>query len=300
MPIGVGQRLAVFAQPGVGKSTLMNSLAEHSNADVQVIALIGERGREVQEAIENLSTSKRRSNTILVSSSSDQSAVMRANAAATAMRIAEFFRDSGYAVLFQLDSLTRLARAWREIGLASGQLPVRRGYPASVFERLPRFLECPGRTQKGSITALFTVLQSEQLDEDPIVEETKGILDGHLMLAKTIAESGRYPALDITSSISRLNQCLLTREQLNYARIITRLASRLRRDRDMMILGTSLDPELEAAAALEPHLEKFLSQDSSEGFDIACTESSLKELGSTAFKLLESTVSARGNRTVEE
>ncbi|CAI8826042.1 SPI-1 type 3 secretion system ATPase [Pseudomonas sp. IT-P12] len=201
---GVGQRIGVFAAAGSGKTTLINMLIGHSDADVFVVGLIGERGREVTEFIEHLRQSPRRSSCVVVFATSDFSSVDRCNSALLATTIAEYFRDQGRRVVLLLDSLTRYVRARRDLALAAGEAPARRGYPASVFDALPRLLERPGVTATGSITAWYTVLLESDDEPDPIAEEIRSILDGHVCLSRTLAAKGHYPAIDVLRSVSRV------------------------------------------------------------------------------------------------
>ncbi|WP_460116954.1 type III secretion system ATPase SctN [Pseudomonas sp. S2_C03] len=201
---GVGQRIGLFASAGSGKTTLINMLISHSDADVFVIGLVGERGREVTEFIESLRQSPRRAQCVVVFATSDYSSVDRCNSALLATTIAEYFRDQGRHVLLLMDSLTRYARARRDLALAAGEAPARRGYPASVFDALPRLLERPGVTASGSITAWYTVLLESDDEPDPIAEEIRSILDGHLELSRALAAKGHYPAIDVLRSVSRV------------------------------------------------------------------------------------------------
>ncbi|WP_160105144.1 type III secretion system ATPase SctN [Pseudomonas izuensis] len=201
---GVGQRIGIFAAAGSGKTTLINMLINHTDADVFVIGLIGERGREVTEFVEHLRQSEKRSRCVVVYATSDVSSVDRCNSALQATAIAEYFRDQGRRVVLLLDSLTRYARARRDLALAAGEAPARRGYPASVFDALPRLLERPGVTASGSITAWYTVLLESDDEPDPIAEEIRSILDGHVYLSRALAAKGHYPAIDVLRSVSRV------------------------------------------------------------------------------------------------
>lgn len=201
---GVGQRIGIFAAAGSGKTTLINMLINHTDADVFVIGLIGERGREVTEFIEHLRQSEKRARCVVVYATSDFSSVDRCNSALQATAIAEYFRDQGQRVVLLLDSLTRYARARRDLALAAGEAPARRGYPASVFDALPRLLERPGVTASGSITAWYTVLLESDDEPDPIAEEIRSILDGHIYLSRALAAKGHYPAIDVLRSVSRV------------------------------------------------------------------------------------------------
>lgn len=199
-----GQRMGIFAPAGVGKSTLMGMLARGTQCDISVIALIGERGREVREFIEIIMGPEGMARSVVVCATSDRSSIERAKAAHVATAIAEYFRDRGQRVLLMMDSLTRFARAQREIGLAAGESPARRGYPPSVFAEIPRLLERTGMGANGSITALYTVLAEDDSGSDPIAEEVRGILDGHLILSRKIAARNQYPAIDVLGSLSRV------------------------------------------------------------------------------------------------
>ena len=204
MTLGEGQRMGIFASAGVGKSTLMGMLARGAQCDVSVIALIGERGREVREFIEQILGEEGMARSVVVCATSDRSSIERAKAAHTATAVAEYFRDQGARVLLMMDSLTRFARALREIGWAAGEPPARRGFPPSVFAELPRLLERTGMGAKGSITALYTVLAEDETGSDPIAEEVRGILDGHMVLSRRIAARNQYPAIDVLASLSRV------------------------------------------------------------------------------------------------
>lgn len=214
---GIGQRMGIFATAGCGKTTLMQMLINNAEADIFVVALIGERGREVTEFVETLRTMERKSRCIVVYATSDFSALDRVNAAASAMTIAEYFRDKGMNVMLFLDSITRYARALRDIALAADEPPARRGYPASVFEKLPSLLERPGCTHKGSITAFFTILLENEEESDPVAEEVRSIIDGHIMLCRKLANKNHYPAIDILRSLSRLGQRVTDEQHQNAA-----------------------------------------------------------------------------------
>ncbi len=261
LTLGCGQRLSVLAEPGVGKSTLLAMIAKNSSADINVFGLIGERGREVQELLFDTLDAETRKRSVVVVSTSDESPLSRIRAAYTATRVAEYFRDQGLRVLLEIDSLTRLFRAFREVGLAAGEVPVRRGYPPSVFAALPELIERSGTNQFGSITALYTVLLSSDLDEDPMVDEIKSLTDGHLLLTRALSESGHYPAIDILGSVSRLASKLQDGEMKNTVRKLKRLFTRLEKDRDLISLGGQIDDELEQALRVEMKLLEFLQQE---------------------------------------
>ncbi|MDR5759455.1 type III secretion system ATPase SctN [Caballeronia sp. LZ035] len=228
-----GQRIGIFAPAGVGKSTLLGMLARGAQCDVNVIALIGERGREVREFVELIMGEAGMARSVVVCATSDRSSIERAKAAYVATAIAEHFRDEGKRVLLMMDSLTRFARAGREIGLAAGEPPARRGFPPSVFAELPRLLERAGMGETGSITALYTVLAEDESGSDPIAEEVRGVLDGHLILSREIAAKNRYPAIDVLGSLSRVMPQVVTRE---YLAASTRLRELLAQHRDVEML----------------------------------------------------------------
>lgn len=204
MTLGEGQRMGIFAPAGVGKSTLMGMLARGTKCDVNVIALIGERGREVREFVEMILGEEGMRRSVVICATSDRSSIERAKAAYLATAVAEYFRDRDQKVLLMMDSLTRFARALREIGLARGEPPARRGFPPSVFAEIPRLLERAGMGARGSITALYTVLAEDESGGDPIAEEVRGILDGHMILSRRIAAKNQYPAIDVLGSLSRV------------------------------------------------------------------------------------------------
>jgi FliI/YscN family ATPase len=239
--LGKGQRIVILAEPGVGKSSLILSLAEHVQADLVVVALIGERGREVSEFYQELSESEALERTILVASTSDEPAPVRAQAAETAIRIAEIAADQGAHVLLAFDSLSRYLRSLRDIGLSAGELPIRRGYPASVFEKIPKMIERAGAFSKGSITGLYTMLATSEIDEDPLVEEVKGLTDGHLILTRTLSEQGHFPALDIRKSLSRLQRRFWNEEELKIIKEIKVRYAELLDSRDLLMVAGSHD-----------------------------------------------------------
>lgn len=229
---GKGQRMGIFAAAGCGKTSLMEMIIEHSQADVYVIGLIGERGREVTELVEKLSQSVRREQIVLVYATSDRACVERCNAAQIATTLAEYFADRGNNVLLFVDSITRYARALRDVALSMGELPARRGYPASVFEALPRLLERPGNFHKGAITAFYTVLIENEEEPDVIGDEVRSILDGHIYLSKTLAAQNHYPAIDVLQSISRVFTQVASISQQKNAASFRQL---LVRQRDMQL-----------------------------------------------------------------
>ncbi len=285
LPLACGQRLGVFAEPGVGKSTLLTTIAASSQADVNVIGLIGERGREVNELVRETLDEETLSRSVVVVSTSDEPAILRASAALTATRIAEYFRDKGLNVLLQIDSLTRLCRALREVGLAAGEIPIRRGYPASVFAKLPALIERAGMGEKGSITALYTILLSSDLDEDPMVDELKSLTDGHLILSKKLAERGHFPAISVIDSISRLAPKVMRNGILQATSVFRKFLARLENDKDVVSFGGVPDKELKIALALEEHLYTFLRQGKCENSSSDETSEKIIELYNYALKI---------------
>lgn len=274
---GQGQRMGIFAAAGCGKTSLMSMIVEHSEADIYVIGLIGERGREVTEFVEELKRSPRCSQIVLVYATSDRSCVERCNAAQIATTIAEFFSEQGKNVLLFVDSITRYARALRDLALSMGELPARRGYPASVFESLPKLLERPGRFLTGSITAFYTVLIENEEESDVIGDEVRSILDGHIYLSKKLAAKGHYPAIDIMQSISRV---FLQVTDPSHRQLAKRFREYLVCQKEMQLyldLGEyrrGENPENDAAFDRKNQMEAFLQQSMDEKTDMqACLES---------------------------
>jgi FliI/YscN family ATPase len=237
MTCGIGQRMGIFASAGAGKTTLINMLMDYASADVFVVGLIGERGREVTEFVEKMKKSPNRDRSVVVHATSDASSIDRCNAALLATTVAEYYRNHGHRVVLIQDSLTRYARALRDVALAAGDAPVRRGYPASVFEALPRLLERPGVTTQGSITAFYTILLESDDEVDPIAEEIRSILDGHLYLSQKLAARSHYPAIDVLRSLSRVANQVCEKEQLQAAALIREKMSRLDELQMMVDLG---------------------------------------------------------------
>lgn len=234
---GVGQRMGIFAAAGTGKTSLVTMLMEHSSADVFVVGLVGERGREVTEFVEEMRKSPQRERSVVVYATSDASSIDRCNAALLATTVAEYFRDNGCKVVLIQDSLTRYARALRDVALAAGEAPARRGYPASVFEALPRLLERPGATGQGSITAFYTVLLESDDEIDPIAEEIRSILDGHIYLSRKLAVRNHYPAVDVLRSLSRVASQISDETLLQGAAAIREKLSRLEELQLMLDVG---------------------------------------------------------------
>jgi ATP synthase in type III secretion protein N len=281
LTVGVGQRLGLFAGSGVGKSTLLGALARGARADCVVVALVGERGREVGEFLEHSLGSAGRQRAVMVVATSDAPPVERLRAAHVATAIAEYFRDEGKSVLLLVDSVTRVARAQREIGLAAGEPPARRGYPPSVFSMLPRLLERSGQGENGSITAVYTVLVEGGDMEEPIADEVRGILDGHIVLDRAIAARAHYPAIDVSGSISRVMPAVVSSQHAENARQLRSLLAAYEQKRDLITLGAyakGSDKRVDQAIAALPELEKFLKQDAHAPCDFAETTQRLAEL----------------------
>jgi flagellum-specific ATP synthase len=264
LTIGQGQRVGIFSGSGVGKSTLLGMIARHVTADINVIALIGERGREVREFIDKQLGEEGLQRSVVVVATSDQPALARVRAAYAAVAIAEHFRDAGKQVLLTMDSITRFAMARREIGLSAGEPPTARGYTPSVFAELPEICErCGTAPSGGAITALLTVLvEGDDLNE-PISDSLRSILDGHLVLTRQLAHQGQYPALDVLKSASRLMPDLTTPEQRQLAVHAIKMLAVLERNRQMVDIGAyerGSNAELDRALAVEPELLQFLRQ----------------------------------------
>ncbi len=258
--IGFGQKIGIFASAGVGKSTLLAMMARGAAVDVIVVALVGERSREVREFIEDTLGSEGLARSILVVATSDDSSLMRQTAPYTATAIAEYFRDCGKKVLLIVDSLTRMARAIRETSLAAGEMPVRHGYTNSVYTELPKLLERAGTSARGSITAIYTVLTNQDEDIDPLADEIKSLLDGHVVLRKELATMGMLPAIDITQSISRLFTKLQDSSYRRSAQTVAHAMFRLLKEREIVLLGGSPDPELQRILSNQHRLIDLVSQ----------------------------------------
>ncbi len=272
IPCGRGQRLGIFAGSGVGKSTLLGMMASRAAADVNVIALIGERGREVREFLEKDLDAAGRKKSVIVVATSNEPALARVKGAFLAMAIAEHFRDAGQNVLLMMDSVTRLALAQREIGLAVGEPPTTRGYTPSVFSLLPQLLERAGTGERGSITGLFTVLVEADDMNDPIADAVRSILDGHVVLTRELATQNHYPAIDVLESVSRLNRDLLTPEQLALAARVREALAIYRKNQDLINIGAypaGSHPGIDQAIRLHEPLNQFLRQEVDQGFTTA-------------------------------
>jgi flagellum-specific ATP synthase len=266
LTVGRGQRMGLFAGSGVGKSMLLGMMARYTAADVVVVGLIGERGREVKDFIENILGAEGLRRAAVVAAPADSPPLLRLHGAAYATAIAEYFRDQGMNVLLIMDSLTRYAQAQREIALAVGEPPATKGYPPSVFAKLPQLVERAGNGRKGggSITAFYTVLMEGDDQQDPVADAARAILDGHIVLSRQLADQGHYPAIDIEASISRAITELLSRQEMDRVRRFKALYARYQRSRDLITIGAyskGNDPQLDEAIALYPRMEQFLVQD---------------------------------------
>lgn len=265
--IGSGQRIGLFAGSGVGKSVLLGMIAKHSDADVNVIALIGERGREVQEFIEDTLGEEGLKRSVVVAVTSDMAAMSRIKGAFTATAIAEYFRDKGKNVLLMMDSVTRVAMAQREIGLASGEPPTTKGYTPSVFAILPKLLERAGKTRAGSITGIYTVLVDNDDMNEPVADAVRSILDGHIVLSRRLAHKNHYPAIDVLESISRVMPKIITTEQRGIAMKTRELLATYHEAEDLINIGAYVkgsNPKIDEAIKKNPNLESFLIQDMEE------------------------------------
>ncbi|KAB0535060.1 type III secretion system ATPase SctN [Xanthomonas cissicola] len=280
MTLGEGQRMGIFAAAGVGKSTLMGMFARGTQCDVNVIVLIGERGREVREFIELILGADGLARSVVVCATSDRSSIERAKAAYVGTAIAEYFRDRGLRVLLMMDSLTRFARAQREIGLAAGEPPTRRGFPPSVFAELPRLLERAGMGESGSITAFYTVLAEDDTGSDPIAEEVRGILDGHLILSREIAAKNQYPAIDVLASLSRVMSQIVPSDHSQAAGRLRRLLAKYNEVETLVQVGEyrqGSDAVADEAIDRIDAIRDFLSQPTDQ---LSAYESTLEQLAS--------------------
>lgn len=289
--IGKGQRMGLFAGSGVGKSVLLGMMTRGSVADVVVVGLIGERGREVKEFIEDILGPEGRQRSVVVAAPADASPLMRLKGCETSLLIAEYFRDQGKDVLLLMDSLTRYAQAQREIALAIGEPPATKGYPPSVFAKLPALVERAGNgsDEQGSITAFFTVLTEGDDLQDPIADSARAILDGHIVLNRELADAGHYPAIDIQKSISRVMPMVTNDEHMLMARTMKQCYDIYLQNRDLITIGAyqkGADPRLDLAIAIKPALDNFLQQKMKEVFPF---DKSLELLQQVAQKFIELT-----------
>jgi ATP synthase in type III secretion protein N len=278
---GRGQRIGIFGEPGVGKSTLLAEIARNSDADVVVVALVGERGREVREFLDRQLDAQARAKSVLVVATSDRPAMERVKAAYTATTIAEYFRDQGKNVLLLMDSITRFARAQREIGLAAGEPPTRRGFPPSLFAALPRLLERSGPAAKGTITGIYTVLMEGDGTLDPVAEEVQAILDGHIMLSSELAQRNHFPAVDVLRSRSRLMDVVIPPQHRSDAARVRELIARYAEVELLVRVGEyerGSDRTADEAVAKIDRINAFLRQSTGERFRLADVQRQLREL----------------------
>jgi FliI/YscN family ATPase len=278
---GKGQRMGIFSGPGVGKSTLISCIARNTDADVSVIALIGERGREVQEFLENAMAEPGLSKCVVIATTGDDTPLLRVRAAQMATTIAEYFRDCGKHVLLVMDSLTRMCQAQRQIGLAAKEPPATRGYPPSVFALIPQVLERAGNTPRGSITGFYTVLVEGDDFNEPIADAVKGITDGQLWLSRTLANRGHFPAIDALQSISRVREEVVDEAQLRRARRVLSLLATYQDIEDLVNVGAyvpGVNPEFDLAVQCRPKILEFLKQSSTSPVPFDQTQWNLLEL----------------------
>lgn len=279
--IGRGQRLGIFSGAGLGKSTLLGMIAKMSTADINVIALIGERGREVREFIEKELGPEGLARSVVVVVTSDQAALLRTKGAHTATAIAEYFRDEGKNVVFMMDSITRYAMALREIGLAVGEPPATRGYTPSVFAMLPKLLERSGNSPHGVITGIYTILVEGDDMNDPIADTVRAILDGHIVLSRKLASANQYPAIDVLNSLSRLMLAITNEEQYKRAGKLRDILQIYKEAEDLINIGAYVagsNPKIDEAVALIGRIRSFLKQGTNDAFSFEETQKLLKEI----------------------
>lgn len=281
LTVGRGQRIGIFAGSGVGKSTLLGMIARNTSADVNVISLVGERGREVLEFIERDLGKEGLARSVLVIATSDKPALVRVNGAMLATSIAEYFRDKGLNVMLMMDSLTRFSMAQREIGLAVGEPPVSRGYTPSVFTKLPRLLERAGNSDRGSITGLYTVLVDGDDMNEPVADAIRGILDGHIVLSRAIAHKGHYPAIDILQSVSRVMPNIVPDEHMDVSRELVDLMATYRNSEDLINIGAyekGSNPAIDRSIEKNDYINKFLRQKVNESSDYESVLENMKKI----------------------
>lgn len=279
IPIGAGQRVGIFAGSGVGKSTLLGQIARYSKADINVIALIGERGRELQEFIKHELGDEGLKRSVVVVATSDQPALMKIKAAFTATTIAEYFRDQGLNVMLMMDSVTRLAQGQREVGIATGEKVAQRGYTPSVFALIPKLLERAGTSENGTITGIYTVLVDADDMNEPIADCVRGILDGHIVLDRKLAHAGHFPAIDVLSSISRVTNNILTKDEIKEMNSFRELLQMYKNVEDLLNIGAyqkGVNFKTDRAIEKNPECVEFLKQDKDEYFSISETRDKLQ------------------------
>ncbi|MFL6160956.1 MAG: FliI/YscN family ATPase [Jatrophihabitantaceae bacterium] len=299
--VGRGQRMGIFAGSGVGKSSLLSMITRGTSAEITVVALIGERGREVREFLENDLGPDGLRNAVVVVATSDQPPMVRLRAAFVATRIAEWFRDQGQDVLLLMDSVTRLATAQREVGLSAGEPPASRGYPPSVFALMPRILERAGGGESGSITGLYTVLVEGEDHNEPVADTARSILDGHIVLDRRLATAGHFPSIDVLESVSRVVNAVTTPEQQRVARRARQLLAARRDVKELVEIGAYVagsNPLADQALALWPALEAFLQQDMAERSNVEQTWAGLA--GALGMPLPETSARAKSEGGMSE
>ena len=262
---GLGQRMGIFSGPGVGKSTLMSQIAKHTSADISVVALIGERGKEVNDFIKDSLGEEGLKRSVVIVATGDEAPSLRVRAAKVACTVAEYFRDKGNSVMLMMDSLTRMCQAQRQIGLAAKEPPATKGFPPSVFALLPEILERAGRSQSGSITGFYTVLVEGDDFNEPIPDAVKGITDGHLWLSRSLANRGHFPAIDVLQSISRVRGDVIEKEQQRWARRVLALTAVYQDIEDLVNIGAyapGVNPEYDLAVQARPKIIEYLQQES--------------------------------------
>jgi flagellum-specific ATP synthase len=283
LTVGRGQRMGLFAGTGVGKSILLGMMTRFTNADVTVVGLIGERGREVKEFVQDILGPEGLKRAVVIVAPADSSPLVRIHGAMLATSVAEYFRDKGKQVLLLMDSLSRFAQAQREIGLSISEPPATKGYPPSVFARIPQLVERAGNGQpgQGSITAFYTVLTEGDAQNDPIADAARGILDGHIVLSRQLADMGHYPAIDLESSVSRVMPMVVTPEQLKQTHRIKQLYSLYEQNRDLITVGAyqkGSNPQIDEAIALRPEIAKFMQQGINEAVNMPISQQQLAKL----------------------
>lgn len=281
LTVGEGQRVGIFAAAGVGKSTLLGMIARNTEAEINVIALIGERGREVRDFLEHDLGPEGLRRSVVVVATSNEPALVRLKAAYVATAIAEYFRDQGKRVILMMDSVTRFARALREVGLAAGEPPTRAGFPPSVFSELPRLLERTGNSDRGSITAFYTVLVEGDDMTEPIADETRSILDGHIILSRALAAAGHYPAIDINQSVSRVMSAIVTPQHAEAARRLREVLATYEAQKDLILIGAykkGSDPRTDYALSKLDAVNAFLRQGTAEKAPVEVTVNQLQRL----------------------
>ena len=287
LTVGRGQRMGLFAGTGVGKSILLGMMTKYTEADVIVVGLIGERGREVKEFVQDILGAEGIKRACVVAAPADSSPLVRIHGAMLATSVAEYFRDKGKKVLLLMDSLSRFAQAQREIGLSISEPPATKGYPPSVFARIPQLVERAGNGQagQGSITAFYTVLTEGDDNNDPIADAARGILDGHIVLSRQLADMGQYPAIDLESSISRVMPMVVTDNQLQQSQQIKQLYSVYEQNRDLINVGAyqqGTNSEIDKAILMQPQIQTFMRQSMNEAFNFTLSQQQLNQLISNA------------------